>query len=125
MHDLCTYISDGAILNVHVDDILLAAMDGREMGMVKQPIAEPFGMIGLGELRHFVGVTVDQRKEVTWIGQPAYTGKILEMFNMGEAKPVATPVDTSFKLTKSDATGETMDRELYQSAVGSLLYPLV
>ena len=39
---------------------------------------------------------------------------------MSKAKPVATPVDTSFKLTRADNTGETVDRELYQLAVGNL-----
>ena len=41
---------------------------------------------------------------------------------MSEAKPVATPVDTSVKLTKSDDDDEAVDQELYQSPVGSLLY---
>ena len=41
---------------------------------------------------------------------------------MSDAKPVATPVDTTIKLTEADDNDETVDKGLYQSAVGSLFY---
>jgi hypothetical protein len=126
VHDPCIYTLDGGsvILAVHVDDIILAAEDERRMKEVKLAIAEGFAVTDLGELNHFVGVTVDQKTkpDAIWIGQPAYTKRVLEKFNMGEAKPVATPVDTSVKLTEADDNSVKVDQELYQSAVGSLLY---
>ena len=109
MHDTCIYSSDSAILGKHVNDIILAALYDQEIRRVKRTIAQPFCLKDLGEPRHFVGVTVDQSKVVTRIGQPAYTRRILDMFNVGEVKPVATPVDTSFNLTKADDIGETVD----------------
>ena len=60
--------------------------------------------------------------DVIWLGQPVATRRVLDKFNMGEAKPVATPVDTSVTLTKADDNCETVDKGLYHSAVGSLLY---
>ena len=48
--------------------------------------------------------------------------KILQKYGMAEANAVSTPVDSNVKLTK--ATEETceVDKNNYQSAVGSLLY---
>ena len=41
---------------------------------------------------------------------------------MEDAKPVSTPVETGTKLTKARDDHDRVDRQLYQSAVGSLLY---
>ena len=41
---------------------------------------------------------------------------------MSEAKPVSIPVDVSVKLVKTDDECESVDKGLFQSAVGSLLY---
>ena len=37
-----------------------------------------------------------------WIGQPAYTNKLLEKFGMEDAKSVATPCDANNKLVKAE-----------------------
>ena len=55
---------------------------------------------------------------------------ILQQFNMenaptvqhGNAKPRKTPLDPSHKLSKGDESYINIDQELYQSAVGRLLY---
>ena len=57
-----------------------------------------------------------------WIGQPAYTEALLKKFEMDEARTVATPVDSSIKLTKASEEDVLFDQHKYQSAVGSLLY---
>ena len=41
---------------------------------------------------------------------------------MDEAKPVKTPVSVNSKLLKASEDSELVDQNLYQSAVGSLLY---
>ena len=46
---------------------------------------------------------------------------MLEKFGMTEAKPVSTPVDVSMNL-HTDSEKVPIDKQLYQSAVGSLLY---
>ena len=78
----------------------------------------------MGELKYFLGVAVDQETnpDCIWIGQPAYTQRVLDKFRMDQAKPVPTPVDASAKLVKTSEDEETIDQVKYQSAVGSLLY---
>ena len=41
---------------------------------------------------------------------------------MQDCKPVGTPVDISAKLVKAKDEDECIDQQLYQSAIGSLLY---
>ena len=125
-NDPCIYTSEGGsvILAVYVDDIILAAGSEQHMREVKQAIADKFAVKDMGELKYFLGVTVDQETNpvAIWIGQPAYTKRVLEKFKMNEAKPVSTPDDTGVKLIKADEDCDADNQGLYQSAVGSLLY---
>ena len=57
-----------------------------------------------------------------WIGQPTYTENMLQKFEINEAKPVGTPVDSGTKLTKANKDCELVNTSLYQSPVGSSLY---
>ena len=41
---------------------------------------------------------------------------------MQDAKPVSTPVDTSVHIIKATDNDDCVDQQLYQSAIGSLLY---
>ena len=123
--DPCIYMSIGkeeVIVGVHVDDILVAAKSVKRIAEVKKSIADKFEVKDLGELRSFLGVKISQGAKTTWIGQPGYTAKILEKYGMRDAKPVSTPVDTGVKLMKASEETPVISQELYQSAVGSLLY---
>ena len=125
VHDPCIYTRYDAILAVHVDDIIVATDGVQKMKQVKRDIAGPFAVKDLGELKHFLGVTMNQGQDGTWIGQLTYTKNVLEKYNMQDSKAVATPVDASQKLTDADdgtCDSETVDQEMHQSAVGNLLY---
>ena len=121
--DPCIYhANDGKeILAVYVDDIIIAAKDGKRMEKIKQAIAEKFSVKDMGKLKYFLGVSVNQTDSDISLNQSGYVTRLLDRFNMQEAKPVATPVDVSSKLTKT-LDSEQFDQVLYQSAVGSLLY---
>ena len=64
----------------------------------------------------------NEKSGEVWIGQPAYTENLLEKFGMSESKPVSTPVDPSVTLVKATEDDHCFDQQLYQSAIGSLLY---
>ena len=46
-------------------------------------------------------VVQDEKQRSVWIGQPAYTEKLLREFGMQDCKPVSTPVDVSSKLVQT------------------------
>ena len=80
-------------------------------------------MKDLGKLDYFLGVNVVQNVGAgeVFINQSTYVRSLLEKFNFMDAKPVKTPVDKSAKIA-IDEDSEPVDKTLYQSAVGSLLY---
>lgn len=125
--DPCVYIAalgELAVIGVYVDDIVIACRNEERIKEVKRALCMKFDVNDLGELHHFLGLKVVQDKVSgdVWIGQPAYVRKVLERFGMQDAKSVATPVDTSSKLVKTTEDDVLVDRSIYQSAVGSLLY---
>ena len=127
MSDPCLYTtSEGElfIIAVYVDDIILAGKEASKMNEVKQALSTKFEIKDMGELHYFLGVSVHRNREKNsvWIGQPAYTASIIEKYGMKDAKPIATPVNTSIKLIKAKEGDELADMALYQSAVGSLQY---
>ena len=65
-----------------------------------------------------------------WISQEDYIEKVLERFNMHNAKPVHVPLPGHFKLSKmqcpkNEEEKEEMSKVPYSSAVGSLMYLMI
>ena len=75
----------------------------------------------IGELTFFLGLQIKQVKEGTFIHQGKYTNDVLKKFDMGEAKPLSTPMSTATALD-TEEEGEPVDQKEYQSIIGSLLY---
>ena len=126
--DPCLYVStDGAetiIIAVYVDNILIGGKTDKRIAEVKIAIAEWFEVKDMGKLHYFLGVKVvqDLNASTVWLGQLAYSDNIILQFNMQNAKTCRTPVNPSLKLSKSTEESTHVDQELYQSAVGKLLY---
>jgi hypothetical protein len=76
----------------------------------------------MGELTYFLRFQVKQLKEGTFLSQTKYTQNILKKFGMKDAKPAKTPMGTDGHLDLN-AGGKSVDQKLYQSMIGSLLYP--
>ena len=126
--DPCIYVSGGGkdtfYIGVYVDDMILAGKDETKMENVKKELSSKFEIKDLGELSYFLGMSIVQKQEekVTWMGQPAYTQKLLTKTGMNDYKPVKTPVDPGHRLVKASEDEEALDQPLYQSVVGSLMY---
>ena len=72
----------------------------------------------------------DKKNKRLWLSQEKYFKKVLDRFNMKDAKPVGTPLATHFKLStelclRNEKEKEEMSRIPYGSAVGSLMYAMV
>ena len=75
----------------------------------------------IGEIKLFVGLQIQQRKDGIYITQSEYIEEILKKFGMEDSKPVGTPMCTRLKLTKDDDSKE-VDQTLYRSMIGKLQY---
>jgi hypothetical protein len=52
----------------------------------------------MGKLNFFLGLQIKQTQDVTIVHQGKYTKDVLKKFNMGEAKPLSTPMFTTTAL---------------------------
>jgi hypothetical protein len=84
-------------------------------------LTDRFEMSMMGVLTFFLGFQIKQAKEGTFIRQMKYTHDILKKFGMDKAKPIRTPMGTDDHLDL-DLEGTSVDRKVYRSMIGSLLY---
>jgi hypothetical protein len=75
----------------------------------------------MGDLTFFLGISVKQMKQGTFIHQAKYTKDLMKKFNMDEFKPMSTLISTAASLDP-DENDEAVDQREYQSKIGSLLY---
>ena len=78
-------------------------------------------MKDLGQLHHFLGVTVGPRSFGLLLHQRQYALDILERGGMTDCKPCSTPVDTQAKLS-ADLGDPVADPTAYRSLAGALQY---
>jgi len=89
-------------------------------------------MKDLGPSQQILGMRImrDRKNKRLWLSQEKYIKKVLDRFNMKDAKPVGTPLAAHFKLStelcpSNDKEKEEMRKSPYVSAVGSLMYAMV
>ena len=110
-----------AYLLLYVDDIVLTASSQQLLQSVISSLQQEFAMKDLGQLHHFLGVTVEPRPSGLLLHQRQYALDILERAGMTDCKPCSTPVDTQAKL--SAALGDPVaDPTAYRSLAGALQY---
>ncbi|WVZ76177.1 hypothetical protein U9M48_024173 [Paspalum notatum var. saurae] len=73
----------------------------------------------MGELQFFLGPQIKQGPEGTFVHQAKYTRDILKKFDMGDSKPMTTPMSTNTALD-ADEDGEAVDRKEFRGMIGSL-----
>ncbi|XP_066344404.1 uncharacterized mitochondrial protein AtMg00810-like [Miscanthus floridulus] len=112
---------DTLIVQIYVDDIIFGGSSHGLVAKFSDMMSREFEMSMMGELNFFLGLQIRQTQDGTFIHQAKYTRDILRKFDMGEAKPLLTPMCTTTALD-ADKDGEPVDEKEYQSLIGSLLY---
>ena len=89
-------------------------------------------MKDLGQAQKILGMRIicDIKNKRLWLSQERYIEKVLNRFNMKDAKPVGTSLATHFKLSVdlchcNDKERKEMKKIPYASTVGSLMYSIV
>ena len=78
-------------------------------------------MNDLGQLHHFLGITVEQRPDSIFLQQQLYILDILERAGMTDCKSCSTPVDTQAKVSAA-AGPPVADPTAFRSLAGALQY---
>ena len=90
------------ILLLYVDGILIVGQERAQISKLKEKLDESFDMKDLALAKQILGmeITRDRKNRRLWLSQERYVERILERFNMKEAKPVNMLLDGHFKLCK-------------------------
>ena len=118
----CSVENDISVIAVYVDDLIIASKSHSRVSQIKAAFSNKYKMKDLGRLNYFLGVNVIQNNDKLFINQTAYASALLKRFNFENSKPVQTPMEPNVKLEKANENSNLCDKNLYQSAVGSLLY---
>ena len=91
----------------------------------KKELTGHYEMCDLGEARWFLAMEIsrDRVERTIMIDQRKYIRKILTHFGLHNSKLVSTPMATNLKLPALETS--TVDQQLYQSMLGSLMYVAV
>jgi hypothetical protein len=84
-------------------------------------MSREFEMSMMGELNLFLRLQIKQTQDETFVHQGKYTKDVLKKFDMGEARPLSTPIATTMALDANE-DGEPVDQKKYRSMIGSLVY---
>jgi len=134
-YDSCVYIKhiNGSpiYLLLYVDDMLIAAKSKVEITKLKKYLSSEFDMKDLTAKKILsMEITRDGKSSLLFLSQQNYIKKVLQRFNMHNAKAVSTPIAPHFKLSgaqcpNTDQDIEYMSRVPYSSVVGFLMYAMV
>jgi hypothetical protein len=117
---------------LYVDDMLIAAKSIVKVNKLKILLSREFDMKDLGAIQKILGMEIrrDRDAKRLWLSQVDYVKKMLERFNVENAKPVSIPLANHFRLSTSQCPKKVeetkdMSKALYASAVGCLMYAMV
>ena len=124
--DPCIYLRNNGelfVIAVYVDDLLLACKSFDQIVSVKN-MCKKYLMPDIGPLKHFLGVQIVQNKDEgkIFMNQQAYAERVLNKFGLSDANSVKSPMDANVKLIAATDDSKLCDPELYQSAIGTLIY---
>ena len=112
--------------------MLIAAKSMVEVNKLKSLLSKEFDMKDLGAGKKILGMEIhrDRASGRLWLSQYSYVKRVLERFNMDDAKPVSTPLANHFRLStnqcpKIDDEVKDTSKVPYATTVGCLMYAMV
>ncbi|WVZ70431.1 hypothetical protein U9M48_019102 [Paspalum notatum var. saurae] len=114
---LLSHGGDTLIVQIYVDDIIFGGSSHTLVSSFVEQMSREFEM----SLIVLPRAAVKQGLEGTFVHQAKYTRDILKKFNMGDSKPMTTPMSTNTVLD-ADEYGEVVDQKEFRGMIGSLLY---
>ena len=134
--DHCVYcLRDDEVemyIALYVDDLLIFSNSLDSLATLKAQLTRQFDMKDLGEAQYVLGIQIerDRTRRILRIGQQEYIRRVINRFNMSDAKGRATPMEISNQLSKEDSPVTESDKDdmktvPYGSAVGAIMYAMV
>ncbi|WVZ84551.1 hypothetical protein U9M48_031576 [Paspalum notatum var. saurae] len=95
---LLSHGGDTLIVQIYVDDIIFGGSSHALVSSFAEQMSREFEMSLMGELQFFLEPQIKQGPEGTFVHQAKYTRDILKKFDMGDSKPMTTPMSTKTAL---------------------------
>jgi hypothetical protein len=111
---------DPLILLLYVDDLFIIGAE-RLINSCKESLASEFEMTDIGLMHYFLVLEVWQEPGHIFTGQGKYVCDILSIFQMGDSRPMTTPMITNWKKLHA-FDSQLVDSTLYRQLIGSLIY---
>ena len=100
--------TDTLLVQIYVDDIIFGGSSHALVAKFVDTMSREYEMSMVRELTFFLRLQIKQTREGTFMHQGKYTKDLLKKFDMGEAKPLSTPMSTTMALDDEE-DGEPMD----------------
>ena len=113
--------NDLLVVAVFVDDFFIMCTNESMKNCFKEELKKLFTIKDLGPLKDCLGMRVTQKDGQITVDQTKYIENLIEKFNMIDAIPVTTPMETGTRLVIPDKEEEKPDLP-YQQLIGSLMY---
>jgi hypothetical protein len=120
-HDHCIYYSEGLIIGVHVDDMLVIGETSKIVEF-KESIKEIMDIKDLGEASMILSVRVKYEDGSVIIDQSQYAEEVLSRFDTEDCYGRPAPLPIQAGLRKAATEDDLCDNTLYRRAIGSLQY---
>ncbi|XP_016206142.1 uncharacterized protein LOC107646473 [Arachis ipaensis] len=109
------------VILAYVDDLVLAENDLAEIQSIKTILDHQFKIKDLGNLKYFLGFEVARTTKGIALYQRKYALDLLDECGLLGTRPVSTPMEYSFKLSKGSGT-PLSDVSQYRRLVSRLVY---
>lgn len=111
------------IIALYVDDLLIFSNNEEENIKIKKELMLRFEMQDLGKAKSILGMRIIQEKGMITLDQSKYIENVLDKFNMGNCKPIDTPLEVNKKWLESKQKEIVCDERMpYQNLIGCLMY---
>jgi hypothetical protein len=116
-----------AIFTIWVDDSFATGGDTKEIERMHNVLRDRFNVKVLGRVSFALGIAFKWSDEGVHMNQTAYIERIIQKYNLQDARPSSIPLHKDLKLTSKDCPSDPvvkkeMSLKPYRSAIGSLLY---
>ncbi|KAH4606440.1 hypothetical protein HBH82_108000 [Parastagonospora nodorum] len=117
--DPCAFISDGLVLEIYVDNILMAGTPKAISAMLEATRAR-FKFRDIGRSRLLLGLEINHHADHVKLHQRTYIAAILQRYSMDDCNRRHTPLDPNSFPPRSTDLVDLNRQKLYQSIIGSI-----
>ena len=112
-------------ITIYVDDLTLFGPPSKKLEDIITSFKTEFKVTDLGTVNWLLGIQIEFLESGIALSQAAYIDKIFKRFGMFDCSKVSIPIDPHHTLHKTTEDSKTIDKNLYQQIIGSIMYTVI